>query len=162
MSLYTQYETDNEKEVNGIPVEFGSNEDGSVPTIVISRIGESNKEYTKALRIATKPFQRQIEMKTLSAEKDNEIYRNVFASAVIKGWSNIFDRAGNPLPFTTENVRTSVIGIFAGCCDSSANFNQITNVAGYLRIVASHKSKIGVELVSLWNINSKFIRNGTD
>lgn len=104
MSLYKNYATDSTKETNGVEVTFEANDDGTVPTFIVSRIGDSNKEYMKALRAATKPFQRQIELKALSPEKDAAIFMEVFLSTILKGWSNVQNEAGEVIPFTKENA----------------------------------------------------------
>jgi hypothetical protein len=104
MSLYKNYATDPNKESNGAEVPFEANEDGTIPTFIVSRIGDTNKEYMKSLRAATKPFQRQIDTGTLPADKDAAIFMEVFVSSILKGWSNVQDENGVNLPFTKSNA----------------------------------------------------------
>ena len=104
MSLYKNYATDSDKEINGAEIPFEANEDGTIPTFIVSRIGDTNKEYMKSLRAATKPFQRQIDTGTLPAEKDAAIFMEVFISTILKGWFNVQDENGLNLPFNKVNA----------------------------------------------------------
>ena len=101
MSLYKQFKTNADKEMEGVEIEFNeaTNDDGSVPTFVISRMGKSNKRYTKALEAATRPYRRQIELGTMKNEVAEEIFLNVFVDTVLKGWKNVRDENGAELAF---------------------------------------------------------------
>jgi len=105
MSLYKNYATNPALEINGAEVTFAANDDGTVPTFIVARITDSNMEYRKALLEASKPYQRQIDLKILSPEKDAAIFFDVFLSAILKGWSNILDENGNVFPYTKANAR---------------------------------------------------------
>lgn len=89
MSLTKQFATDVEKEVAGVEVTYGANEDGTVPTFVISRAGKSNKQYQKALATAIKPYERQQQLGTLEPEVAERVYMGVFIATLLKGWSNV-------------------------------------------------------------------------
>lgn len=104
MSLYKNYATDVSKEVNGVAVELGKNEDGTTESIVISRAGESNKQYARALEHAQKPYRRQIQLGTMDKDTNEKLYMEVFASYIIKGWSNIRDENGVDMPFNKTNA----------------------------------------------------------
>jgi len=104
MSLYKNWSTDINKEVNGIPVEFEANDDGTVPTFIISRMGATNKPYLRALEQAQKPYLRQIQLKTMDKDKHEKLILEVFATNIIKGWSNIQDENGNVLAYSKENA----------------------------------------------------------
>lgn len=103
-SLYRNYATDTQKEIQGVEVKFDANDDETIPTFVISRMGESNKEYTKALERATAPYKRQIQMKTMSADLSKSLFLEVFATTVLRGWSNVYDENGNAIGFSKENA----------------------------------------------------------
>ena len=47
--LFKQFKTNSTKEVEGVEIEFpeAQNDDGTVPTFVISRMGKSNKAQEK-------------------------------------------------------------------------------------------------------------------
>ena len=102
MSLYKQFATNTDKEIEGIEVQMteAENADGSIPTFVVSRMGKSNKRYSKALEAATRPYRRQIELGTMNNDKAEEIFLGVFVDTVLKGWKNVRDEDGKPLEFT--------------------------------------------------------------
>src|SRR5207342_3524584 len=62
--LHAKFKTDRVKEVEGVAIEFSDapNDDGSIPTFTISRMGKTNRAYSKALEQATRPYRRQIEL----------------------------------------------------------------------------------------------------
>ena len=102
MSLYKQFATNSEKETEGVKIEFheATNDDGSIPTFVVSRMGKSNKRYSKALEAATRPYRRQIELGTMNNDKAEEIFLGVFVDTVLKGWKNVRGEDGKPLEFS--------------------------------------------------------------
>ena len=106
MSLYKQFATNTEKEIEGIEVQMteAENNDGSIPTFVVSRMGKSNKRYSKALEAATRPYRRQIELGTMNNDKAEEIFLGVFVDTVLKGWKNVRDESGADMPFTKQTA----------------------------------------------------------
>lgn len=104
MSLYTQFKTNAAKEVEGVEIQYGPNEDGTIPTFVISRMGKSNKRYTKALEAATRPYRRQIELGTMNNDTAESLFLGVFVDTVLKGWRNVKDETGNEIPFGKETA----------------------------------------------------------
>ena len=104
--LFKQFKTSADSEVNGIEVKFeeATNDDGTIPTFVIARMGKSNKAYSKALEAKTRPVRRLIELGTLPNEKAEDIFKDVFVDNVLKGWSNVYDEAGEAIPYTRENA----------------------------------------------------------
>ena len=106
MSLYKQFATNTDKEIEGIEVQMteAENEDGSIPTFVVSRMGKSNKRYSKALEAATRPYRRQIELGTMNNDKAEEIFLGVFVDTVLKGWKNVRDESGADMPFTKQTA----------------------------------------------------------
>ena len=104
MSLFDQFETNTDKEAEGVEVQYAPNKDGSVPTFVVSRMGKSNKKYSKMLDKATKPYARQLQLGTLANETADKLFMDVFVKTVLKGWKNVYGRDGAPLEFTPENA----------------------------------------------------------
>ena len=106
MSLYKQFATNSEKEMEGVEVQMpeAENEDGSIPTFVVSRMGKSNKRYSKALEAATRPYRRQIELGTMNNDKAEEIFMGVFVDTVLKGWKNVRCADGKVLEFSKPNA----------------------------------------------------------
>lgn len=104
MSLYTQFKTNAEKEVEGVEVQYGPNEDGTIPTFTISRMGKANKAYTKALEAATRPYRRQIELGTMNNDTAEGLFLVVFIQTVLKGWKNVRGEDGKEIPFSKETA----------------------------------------------------------
>lgn len=108
MSLYNTYQTDENKELNGINIAFPECEDekdGTVPIFTVARMGPSNKKYTKAFEAATKPYRRQMDLGTLPESKSEELLRDVFAKTILKGWKNVKDKEGKALTFNVKNAK---------------------------------------------------------
>lgn len=105
MGLYDQFKTDAAKENDGVAVVVGTNDnDGSEIKFMLARTGKSNKEYTKLLAATFKPHQRALDMKTMSDALAAKLMRDVFIGSVLKGWQNVQDESGAPIPFTKENA----------------------------------------------------------
>jgi hypothetical protein len=106
MSLYKQFATNSEKEIEGVEIEMveAENDDKTIPTFIISRMGKSNKRYSKALEAATRPYRRQIELGTMNNDKAEEIFLGVFVDTVLKGWKNVRDESGADMPFTKQTA----------------------------------------------------------
>lgn len=103
MSLFKQYATNQTKEQTGVAIEFGTNEDGTVPTFYLSRMAKANKRYSKAMELKFRPHQRAIQSKTLSDDLANRLMLEVFVESVITGYENIQDENGKAIT-TNEGV----------------------------------------------------------
>lgn len=104
MSLFKQFKTDAHKEQDGVRVEYGANEDGSVPAFFVRRMHKNNRTYAKALEIATRPHRRAIELDTLDPKIAEKIFLDVFVSTILCGWENILSETGETLAFNKENA----------------------------------------------------------
>ena len=102
--LFKQFKTDTNKEVNGVEIEFAeaTNDDGSVPTFIISRMGKSNKRYSKAIEAASRPYRRQIELGTMKPEVSERIFLEVFSDTLLTGWKNVIGEDGQELKYSKE------------------------------------------------------------
>jgi len=109
VSIFKQFQTSKCKETEGISVEFGANEDGSVPTFTLARMCRSNKRYAKAVEAATKPVQRLIELGTLKDSQGEAIMLDVFCSTILLGWQNIIGPDGVEIPFSKENAKSLMV-----------------------------------------------------
>ena len=109
--LFKQFKTNSAKEVEGIEIELpeAQNDDGTVPTFVISRMGKSNKAYSKALEAATRPYRRQVELGTMKNDVAEALFLGVFCDTVLKGWKNVQNEAGEAIEFRKDNA-TSLMG----------------------------------------------------
>lgn len=103
-SLFKAYKMNKQAEVEGITIKFGANDDGSIPSFKIARMGSSNTRYMKTLEIEVKPYQRQIELDTLDKMLEAEVLRRVFVRSVLMAWENVQGEDGTPLAFNEENA----------------------------------------------------------
>lgn len=104
MSLHSQFATDKKAEVDGVWVEYGANDDGSIPGFKISRMSKANKKYTKALEKATRPHRRAIELETMNNELAERIFMEVFVDTVLLEWKNIQAKDGEELLLSKETA----------------------------------------------------------
>jgi hypothetical protein len=104
MSLFDQFETNAEKETEGVEVQYAPNKDGTIPTFTLSRMGKANKKYSKALDKSSKPYARQLQLGTLAEETAESLFMGVFVKTVLKGWANVRGKDGKDLAFTPENA----------------------------------------------------------
>ena len=104
MSLFDQFETNNDKEVEGVDVQYAPNKDGTIPTFTISRMSKANKKYQKYMEKRTKPYARQLQLGTMDEETAQNMFQDIFITTVLKGWSNVRGRDGKDLAFTKENA----------------------------------------------------------
>ena len=104
--LFKAYKTDAVAEVDGVDIEFfdAQNEDGTIPTFKVSRLGKSNKKCTKALEVATRPYRRQIELGVLKPEVSEKIFMDVFCTTILIGWKNVIGEDGTPLKYSKDNA----------------------------------------------------------
>lgn len=104
MNLYKKFKTDSDKSENGVWVEFPVDESNKNPAFLISYMAFSNKKYKKCFESRSRPFLRQIEMKTLSNNKAQEIEMDVFIDSILLDWRNIHDENGKIMQFSRENI----------------------------------------------------------
>lgn len=104
MSLYKQFATNKEAEQEGIWVEYGPNEDGTVPAFKIARAGKSNKKFVKAFEKATKPHRRAMEIGTMDNDIADKLMHGVFVSTVLLDWRNVQDKHGKAIQFTRDSA----------------------------------------------------------
>lgn len=99
MSLYSIFKTNKDLESKGIDLQYG---DGVI--ITIARAGGSNPVYARVVEAKTKPYRRQIQSETISAELSEQLTREIYAEAIILGWSGVTDEKGDAMEFTKENA----------------------------------------------------------
>ena len=107
MGLHKQFKTNSAKENEGVEIEFpeAENDDGSIPVFVISRMGKSNKAYSKALEAATRPYRRQVELGTMKNDVAESLFLGVFVDTVLRGWKHVQDEAGNEILFNRDSAK---------------------------------------------------------
>lgn len=104
MSLFKQFATNKEAEQDGIWVDFGPNEDGTVPGFKIARAGKSNKKWTKAVERATKPHRRQMDLGTLDNVIAEKLMLGVFVDSILIDWRNVQDKDGKEIKLSKESA----------------------------------------------------------
>lgn len=104
-TLFKNFKMDEKKEFEGVWVEPApANPDGTVPRFLIARISSNNQKFKKAMERETKPYQRLIQLNTLSNEKADQIRLTVFVNSILLHWENVFDENDQPLSFSKENA----------------------------------------------------------
>lgn len=108
MSMYQQFQTDKNRERDGIVVDYGTFR------VTVARAGGANKAFAKALDVATRPYQRVIAAEVMDNDKGREILIEVYAETIIKNWEikgedgkwskGIDGPDGKKIPYKTENV----------------------------------------------------------
>lgn len=103
-SLFKQFATNIEKEINGVPVTFDANDDGTIPTFIIAFSGGGNQFWAKILDEELSPYRRLQELGKLSTELNDKVIMRTFARAALKGWLNVYDIDDKPIEFSIENA----------------------------------------------------------
>jgi hypothetical protein len=112
MGLRNNYRTDRAAEVEGVWIDVDINDHNREPIAVkLSRMGQTNKAYTKALEERTRPHTAAIQNETLDNDLGRDIMRGVFVDTVLLDWKNLpkSELTGNDddkddLPFNRENA----------------------------------------------------------
>jgi hypothetical protein len=112
MGLRNNYKTDASAEVDGVLIDVDINEHNKQPIRVkLSRMGQGNKRYTKALEERTRAHSAAIQNETLDNELGRQIMQGVFVDTILLGWENLpkSELTGNPedtddLPYSRENA----------------------------------------------------------
>ena len=103
MSLYKQFKTDGSLEKEGILLEYGTNSKDEPICIRIARAGGANAQYAKRMEARVKPYRRQIQNETLDNEVAEKITKEVYAKAVVLGWTGVEDENVKEMEFSFEN-----------------------------------------------------------
>ncbi len=81
MSMYEQFKTEASLEQKGIWLDFGSFR------VLVARAGGSNKRFTRALDVLSKPYLRALKTETMENEKAEQLLRQAYIQAVILDWN---------------------------------------------------------------------------
>jgi hypothetical protein len=82
--LYEMYATNRKAEVEGVIIDIGEG-----TTFRLARRTRSNKRYTKALDVATKPHAIALEKETISPELSDQIMLDVFCETILLDWTGV-------------------------------------------------------------------------
>jgi hypothetical protein len=105
MSIYKQFLTDTSAETDGAEIVFAANEDGTIPTFRVARMGGANKRYAAELTRQTRPLTAAIRNGMLSDDQAKRISLNVFIETVLLDWYNMQDAAGNIISYSKPAAR---------------------------------------------------------
>lgn len=108
MSMYKQFQTDENLEKKGIVIDYGDFR------ITIARAGGANKKFARVLEAKTKPYRRAIQTETMDNDRAMELLRETYAEAVILNWETKVEGEWNVgienpdgeelLPFSGDSV----------------------------------------------------------
>lgn len=127
MSLYKSSQTDPEKEKNGVQLEYGLNSKKEPIRFLVAREGGRNVQYQKVAEHIFKPYRRQIQHNQIDPEVLEDLLAQVYAKAVVKGWSGVEDENDNELPFNEANVKkllTDLPVVFDAIKEVARDYNQ--------------------------------------
>jgi hypothetical protein len=116
MSLRKTFRTDQTAEAEGVWITVGIDDSGKEIRIRLSRMSNSNKRYTKALRTATSPHQSAIQNDALDNVLARKLLQEVFADTVLLGWENIRKSELTGVATDTEELpfnRDNALALFA-------------------------------------------------
>lgn len=98
-SIYEKFATDKKAEQEGITLDYG---DGM--EIRIARAGGSNTKFESLIQSKLRKYERLRQNDLLEIAVLRPIMREIYAEAIVLGWSGVTDRDGNNLPFNKENA----------------------------------------------------------
>lgn len=100
--------------------------------LIVAPATRSNKAYNTAQMNLMLPQQRRIsggKMNAAFLDKYREDIKPMFATHVLKGWTNVVDRTGKAVPFSTENafaflqaLPSSTFDALTEFCENEGNF----------------------------------------
>lgn len=134
MGLYDIFATDENLEKTGVWFDYGDFR------ILAGFSGGGNKKYTTYAEKKFKPLRRAIETGAMGNERSMAVLIDVFAETVIYGWQTkqtvdgeeqwadgIESRTGEILPFTKENVRSTLTALPNLFSDLQTQCSMISN-----------------------------------
>lgn len=127
MSLYKSSQTDSNKEKNGVLLEYGLNSKKEPITFTVAREGGRNVQYQKVAEVIFKPVRRQVQHGSIDPEVLENLLAQVYAKAVVKGWTGVEDEHDEPLAFNEANVvklLTDLPVVFDAIKEVARDFNQ--------------------------------------
>lgn len=128
-NLFQQFKGDEKSEKEGIVLLYGKNSKDENIEFRIARAGGTNTRYLKALEHKSKPYRRQIQNNSMDLEMSQQLMRDVFAEAVLLGWTGVEDADNNPIEFTVTNAKQ----LFKDLPDLFADIQEQANNASLFR-----------------------------
>ena len=100
--MYKQFGTNAELEKEGVWIEYEGDTPEDTYGFLVARAGGANTKFNKVMERLTKPKRRAIQTETITMPQLEAITREVYAEAVVLGWRNIKDEAGNIIQHSKE------------------------------------------------------------
>ena len=100
--LRKKFKTNSVLETEGVWFEMpeAKNDDGTIPAFLIARVGVSNIEHGLAIERLTAQYRG----KTLTNTDSRAITKQAFIEVGVKGWRNVYNDAGETLPFHIKTL----------------------------------------------------------
>lgn len=102
-SLEEIYKTDQDKELNGVEVEFGYNIKEEPITMIVAAIG--NESNRKAMR----KYEKALESARNNKNRRSMIWAKIVAESILRDWKGVLDSKGKEVKATTENKIAALI-----------------------------------------------------
>lgn len=107
MSLKKVFKTDPSKEKSGVWISVSQGEGSPDCEFLVAPMGPSNKKYTAALQASQKKYRHTF--KTMSSQKLNEIFVEVFVDTVLLDWNNVeeyrMEQSAKTMEFNKDNAK---------------------------------------------------------
>lgn len=116
-----QLRTNPETAAEGVWVDVGEG-----ASLLIARM--NNKKYAKKLATLLKPFERQVQMGTLSDDKADELMAEAYAHGILLGWKGL-ELDGKPIKYSTAKAKELLLDPtlrdFRGLVEDIANQQKL-------------------------------------
>jgi hypothetical protein len=103
-SFGKMFATSKHTEVEGIWINYGTNDLGEPLEIRVARAGGANKAFASRHEVLTKPYRRLIQADQMDKTVMEGIMRQLYAETVVKDWRGVITEDGDAIPFSTEAV----------------------------------------------------------
>lgn len=104
-SIFRLFSFSDKLMVDGAPVLFPKNNDGTVPTFYVGRLHQSNPAWMAATEREQAKYTGRIRAGKMDGKDWAKITKEVFINCILRKWENFYDEAGVTIPFNEENAR---------------------------------------------------------
>lgn len=106
-TFFSELVTDKDLESGaGIVLDYGD-----LGQITIHRAGGSNKKFANVFAAKLRPYERQMNMGTLSDDLAEQLLAATYAETVIVGWKGVKGEDGKDMPFNKKNCVNLLIKV---------------------------------------------------
>lgn len=102
-SLEEIYKVDEDKQINGIDIEFGLNAKDEPMTMVVAEIGNPNNQ--KVMR----KYEKALESSRNNKKKRSLIWAKIVAESILINWKGILDSKKKEIPANIENKIAALV-----------------------------------------------------